>query len=138
MQNQYSCKKLVKDLQTAYVKNCADNNTLIINDIQPDFSIKANKEKISYLLSNVINIFISKSKYSCIRISAKKYNNVVLMHLKNNNVHDFSLNTPSLQQMQTFARSIGACISLNDYRPNATTLTISFANSGSFEGSRLN
>src|SRR5258706_16054001 len=120
--------RLVARLLVSFQPVAVLQKSFIVNDIPAGFQVNADKgdllSVISYLLSSVIR----KSPNSCIRVSAKRYNNIVLLRLKetNTNINHTRTFEYNWQQVNHFAEKLGGCIVVNELLKTSPTVTFSF------------
>ena len=126
--NPISLQKLMKQLLHSFQPAAEGNKSFLLNDVPGDFYVKADENKLATTIRSLLNKVISRSTGSCIRLSAKKYNNVILLYVKETTINGRILSSYELTEVQTLAEKMGGCITVNQYRRNATTLTLSFLN----------
>ena len=119
---------LVNQLSISTLPEATRKKSCVINEIPGELMIHTDSSKLAAVLGQLIITMISHSHEASIRISAKKYGNVVLLHLKEN----CRLNSPafatSLVAIQHLADRIGGNVSVTSYRNEVTTVALSFIN----------
>ncbi|MBS1656254.1 MAG: HAMP domain-containing histidine kinase [Bacteroidetes bacterium] len=98
----------------------------IINDVHPDIQVTTDNEMLASVLSRLIHNSLTYSENSTIRISAKHYSALTLIHVKTSHAH--SGITLSVGQIQPLAEKIGGCISVSNNKDDGITLTLTFLN----------
>jgi hypothetical protein len=102
--------------------------SIIVNDIPEGLRINTDEQKLAAVLGSLLHTVISHANDSYIRISAKQYHNVTLLHIKENS----RLNSPSFAQrlceVQEIAEKIGGSVSVTSYRNEITTIALSVVN----------
>src|SRR5580765_7001445 len=73
-----SVKCLVTQLLSQFQPLAVTHKSFIINDVPADFYATADKNNLTAVISSLLNSIISRSSGSCIRLSAKRYNNIIL------------------------------------------------------------
>jgi hypothetical protein len=106
------------------------SHNLILNEISSGFSVHCDKQTLSELIRQVLNAIMEFSKSSYIRISAKRYHEIVLIHFKDFNILNKTQAPYKLQPIQTLASSIDGYVGVTSYRQYETTIALSFADKG--------
>jgi K+-sensing histidine kinase KdpD len=119
---------LVDVLANNFESSVLHKKSILINDIPDDIFIDTDKNLLANVLGNLMQEVIKHTENGSIRIMAKTFNNVVLLHVKN----DGSLNYDSVSQrmntIQTQAEKLGGFIGFTSYRNKVTTIAFSFMN----------
>lgn len=127
-QENISLKELVSYLVDIYQPVAVKQNSFIINDVSESFSVNADEKLLTSLSSDLLSVILSHSQSSCIRVSARHHNNVVLLNIKTNDGSDFFKSICSIREIKALAEKLGGCITLNHLRKASNTITISFIN----------
>ena len=86
-------------------------------------------EKIqATVLSSLLGTTITHTQNNCIRVSAKFFGNIILMHVKDNDNHHDRAITDCLYQVEIIAEKLGGCITISNNKVNGTTVVFSFFN----------
>lgn len=108
--------------------NSCDTSQRLINDIPDQFTVATDVRKLSLVLQELLQQVAGRCPDADIRISAKAYHGVVLLHIK----EKARLNTPEfaceLVKIQEIAEKMGGTLSITSYRNGTTTITFSFIN----------
>ncbi|MCW3118459.1 MAG: hypothetical protein JWM28_2541 [Chitinophagaceae bacterium] len=120
--------QLLGNILPGFQQVAQKHKSFFVNEVPEDILISADKNVVASVLGNLLKIVSRNADNSCIRVSAKAYNNVVLMHVKDNNTsNNYALNS-SLSQVQPLVGKIGGFIDINTQRQKATTIAFSFSN----------
>jgi hypothetical protein len=106
------------------------SHNLILNEISSGFSVHCDKQTLSEIIRQVLNAIMEFSKSSYIRISAKRYHEIVLIHFKDFNILNKTQVPYKLQPIQQLASSIEGYVGVTSYRQYETTIALSFADKG--------
>lgn len=117
-------EKLVKISSFAATKN----HSHIINDVPDSLAIKADPVVLASIIGNLLNTVVSHAKDSCIRISAKIYHDIILIHIKDSNSFNSYAVNAGLQMVQPMAEKIGGFLEITSQRHKETTIAFSFLN----------
>ena len=79
------------------------NHNLILNEISSGFMVHCEKKKLTEIIRGVLNAIMEFSKSSYIRISAKRYHEIVLVHFKDFNILNKTQAPYNLQPVQKMA-----------------------------------
>lgn len=119
---------LVNNVTSSYSPAAQRNSSYIINDIPEEISIIPNEDLLASVLSGLMNIVLSHTQNSCIRITAKAYGNVVLMHVKDDGCVNYDSISQNLSGIQYMAEKLGGYVGFTSYRNKLTTIAFSLMN----------
>ena len=113
--------KLIGGMQPAAVRQ----NSFIVNDISPAIVITTDENLLAAVINDLLAIVVSRNKNSCIRITAKPFSNLVLLHIKdqNNNIRETTIN--DYDDLQPLASKVGGCITISNKKKDSATLALS-------------
>lgn len=101
---------------------------IIFNEVSPELAIKSDKKIIFSVLRDILESVIFHSTNTCVRISARVYNDVILLHIKDcRRINDY-IKYYSFDAVQRLAMKIGGFVDVTSYNETNTTITFSFAN----------
>jgi hypothetical protein len=103
------------------------NHNLILNEISSGFMVHCEKQSLTEIIREVLNAIMELSKSSYIRISAKRYHEIVLVHFKDFNILNKNQPAYKLQPVQQLASEIEGYVGITSYRQYETTIALSFA-----------
>jgi hypothetical protein len=106
------------------------SHNLILNEISSGFTVNCDKQTLSEVIRQVLNAIMEFSKSSYIRISAKRYHEIVLIHFKDFNILSKTQAPYKLQPIQPLASSIDGYVGVTSFRQYETTIALSFADKG--------
>jgi hypothetical protein len=96
-----------------------------VNDVPSSFQVKTDAHKLATVIHTLLNTVMNHSESGSISISARKYHQVTLLHIKEKS----RINTPDFAQrlieVQTLAEDIGGSVSVTSYRNDVTTIALS-------------
>ena len=120
--------QLVDQVTQNLMPRIVEQKSLMVNDLHKEMLVTTNEEILTTVLRNLLNTIVTHSQNNCIRISAKIFGNIVLLHVKDSdNRHEEAI-AGSLIQVAPLAEKIGGCITLNNYTAKGTTVAFSFYN----------
>jgi glucose-6-phosphate-specific signal transduction histidine kinase len=125
-----SLYKLVDKVTDSLAPAACQNKSHLINNVSEEIYLEICEDKVASILSRLLNIVIHHSENSCVRISAKTFNNIVLLHLKDDGCVNYDSISYSLTDMQKQAEKIGGFVGFTSYRNKLTTIAFSFTNNG--------
>jgi hypothetical protein len=119
---------IVNRISVSSIPSATRRHSLIINDIPKELEVATDEHMLATVFGSLLNTVISHSENCCIRISAKLYGKVVLLHL----IESYRLNSSAfhgnLRQVQQLAEKIGGTVSISSDRSQATSIVFSFLN----------
>jgi hypothetical protein len=104
------------------------NDNFFVNDIPDDLGIDADNQLVASILGGMLSTVAQHAKSSCIRLSAKIYHDVILVHVKDcNSSHNYDVYS-GLQGLMPLAEKIGGFVGVSSHRQKVTTVAFSFPN----------
>ena len=120
--------QLIDQLVYSLLPQTTQQKSLIVNDVQQGLLVNTDKNILTTVLSNLLDTTIMHTQNNCIRISAKFFGNITLIHVKDNdNLHDRAI-IDSMYQVESMAEKLGGCITISNNRVNGTTVAFSVFN----------
>jgi len=119
---------LVNLLATSVLPTAVRRKSFIVNEVPHEFRIVADENMLASVLSGLLQTIVTHAENSCIRIAAKEYGNVILVHLKESGNFNNQAIANDLQQIQLLAKKLGGCVSISNRREENTTIAFSFPN----------
>lgn len=119
---------LVKLIAANALPSALRTNSFIVNDVPPDLKIIADENILATVLSRLLYCLVNHSGNSCIRISAKEYDDIIFIHLKSNRGFSNNAVDTDLQQAQSYAKKMNGNIGLNKDDDKITGIVFSFPN----------
>ncbi|MBC7949347.1 MAG: HAMP domain-containing histidine kinase [Chitinophagaceae bacterium] len=123
-----SLHSLVSTISDSLQPATQRNKSFILNDVPEDIYMGVDEDMVASVLSGLLNIVISHSANSCIRITAKSYSDVVLLHVKDDGCVNYDSISQNLTRMQALAEKLGGFVGFTSYRNKLTTIAFSFMN----------
>lgn len=121
-------RQLVDQLSLCLLPQVVRQKILIVNDIQQELFVNTDKNILASVISSLLNITILHSQNSCIRVSAKYFGNITLVHVTNNDRSLEGVIAHSLKQIQPLAEKLGGCVEVTNNKTKGTTVAFTFNN----------
>jgi hypothetical protein len=122
--------KLANRLIISLLPRATFLKSIIVNDISTELHANADQELLASVLSCLLHSAIVYSPASCIRISAKAFGYVTLVHVRTNDPQEAEPFSESLNQLQPLAEKLGGCITVTNNSDHGATLAFTFINPG--------
>ncbi|MBS1573721.1 MAG: HAMP domain-containing histidine kinase [Bacteroidetes bacterium] len=123
-----SLQHIVQSLVVNYQKVAVHQNSFFVNEVPASLAIAADKKMVVDLLRNLFSLVTNYCRNTCIKISAKAYHDVIVMHIKDTSTFNNTIPTVELQNLQTGADKIGGLLEITSQRKKETTIAFSFVN----------
>ena len=120
-------QKFVSRLQSEFQVTAVKQNSLIVNAVPGEMQVNTDPALLACIIKGLFNTMIGVCQNCCIQVSAKCFNNVVLLRITNNNENTFQ-NNLDIKEAQAVAESLGGCITLNNQIKKGTAVIFSFIN----------
>jgi len=88
--------------------------------------VHCEKQALSNVIREILNAIMEFSKSSYIRISAKRYHEIVLVHFKDFNILNKTQAPYKLQPVQKMAAEMDGYVGITSFRQYETTIALSF------------
>ena len=95
----------------------------ILNDVPGGFYFTTDETLLSALISKLFSLIIGSSNNSCIKVTAVRYRNIILLHLKDTNKFNWTPDS-TWEQLNPLAEKLGGCIVANP--ADRASVTFSF------------
>jgi|SRR5688572_6287348 len=95
----------------------------ILNDVPAGFCVTTDETLLSTLIRKLFSSIIDRSNNSCITVTAKRYRNIILIHLKDTNKFNWTPDS-TWEQLNPLAEKLGGCIVANP--ADRASVTFSF------------
>lgn len=126
VQSEVALHLMINQLSISVLPSAMRRQSVVVNDIPAALHVNTDAHKLAAVLGSLLNTVVGHSNNSYIRISAKTYGNVALLHIKDN----CRLNSPAfacrLVEIQQLAERIGGSVGVTSYRNGITTVAFSF------------
>jgi hypothetical protein len=119
---------MVNQLTVSNMPNATKRRNQLLNEVPPELSINTDSHKLAAILHTLIFTVLGQSQDNCIRISAKAYDNVTIIHIEDNKKLAGSIFSGHVGRAQQMAESIGGTVLLNEYREGRTRIAVSILN----------
>ena len=114
-----------------YDATAVQQNSFFVNDVPQDLRLLANKETFTSILSKILRITALYGKDSCIRISAKSYHDILLIHIKISDSLNAMSVMPQLESLRLQAKKLAGFLDITSVRSKVTTISFTLLNSNS-------
>ena len=120
-------QKFVSRVQTEFQLTAIKQNNLIVNNVPVELQVNTDPALLACIIKGLFNTMIGVCQNCCIHVTAKSFNNVVLLRITNNNINTFQ-NNFDLKEVQSVAESLGGCVTLNPQVKKGVAVIFSFIN----------
>lgn len=119
---------IVSRVSASSLPSATRKYSFIINDVPADLRVNTDEHMLATVLATLLNTLIAYSENSCIRVSAKLYGKVALIHLKESpGLNNFAI-SPKLKEIRQLAEMIGGTVSIGNNGDKLTSIVFSFIN----------
>ncbi|MBS1917501.1 MAG: HAMP domain-containing histidine kinase [Bacteroidetes bacterium] len=125
---QFSLHKLADKLIVSLLPKTTLQKSIIINDIGDDLYTNADQQLLASVVSSLLDNAIQYVPSSCIRVSAKAFGYITLVHVRTSGPHLEELFAASLSSFQPIAEKLGGCITISNNNLRGTTMAFTFIN----------
>jgi len=119
---------LTQDLLHTFLPNAEYNKVFFVNDISEQLKLGTDQQMVASVLAGMLSAVIRDANDSFIRVSAKVYGNVVLVHVKKTGQLNISAIEQEVNKMQPMVEKMLGSVSVTSEQINLTTVTFGFPN----------
>ncbi|WP_276503188.1 hypothetical protein [Terrimonas pollutisoli] len=119
---------LVNQLVETFVDKAAHRKICLVNEIPGQLQLKTDLHMMTSILNGLLASLVSHARDTCIRLSAKRYGNVILLQARNTGNLNAMAVESHLQVLQPLAEKLKGSIAITSQRKNTTTITFGFSN----------
>jgi len=119
--------RLVASLLPRFQPVAVNRRSFFVNDIPQNFYIDADENMLATVIGSLLNSVALRSQNSCIRVSAKRFNDIILLRLKDANNKGFNpFNREQWLEVKPIAEKLGGCILADEETNDTVTVIFSF------------
>jgi len=117
----------LKDVVTQVFSTCKkmEGETAFLNDVPDGLFLYNDPRLVGSVLNSLVSSIIKETPGRAIRIAAKIYTNIILLHIKQECEEQTNV---SMNELQTLALQINGIVNITSFRANITTFAFSFPN----------
>ncbi|MBI3140220.1 MAG: HAMP domain-containing histidine kinase [Sphingobacteriales bacterium] len=127
-EKQVPLKRLVNALINVKLHEVVRKESFFINEVQGSLPLNADRSIVINVLDNLFQNVLSETGKSCIRISAKEYSNVMLIHIYDNHESEYGTENIVSERIRVEANKIGGFVGVTRRQKNQTVIAFSFPN----------
>ncbi len=121
-------ERLVHALINVKLESVVRKQSFFINEVQSNLPLKADRQVVTRVLDSLLQNVLNETSSSCIRISAKEYSQVLLIHIYDNHETDYGAEHVVSDLVQVEAKKIGGFVGITRHQKNQTVIAFSFPN----------
>ncbi|MFC0773311.1 hypothetical protein [Terrimonas alba] len=126
MENSTCIHDVADRLVTSFLPEAVSNQNFFINDIPETLQFHEDSQVAVSVLGGLLGAIARYARNSCIRLSAKLYGNIVLIHVKNSNGFNGHIIQGHLQQLQLLAGKTKGAVGFTSHQNILTSVTFGF------------
>ncbi len=126
--NGISLQRLVNALINVKLDSVVRKQSFFINEVQGNLPLNADRNIVTNVLDSLIQNVLNETNSSCIRISAKEYSQVLLIHIYDNHEADYTAENVVSEKVRVEANKIGGFVGITRHQKNQTVIAFSFPN----------
>lgn len=126
MENPTCIHAIADRLVTSFLPEAVSNQNFFINDIPGHLQFRSDSQVAVSVLGGLLSAIATYAKNSCIRLTARLYGNVILIHVKNSNGFNSSIIQGRLQQLQVLAGKTKGAVGFTSHQDTVTSVTFGF------------
>jgi hypothetical protein len=119
---------LVSRVLENQVPEAANNRNFVVNDVPAELPVSVDEHALFKVLSAMLHVVVSQARESCIRVMAKSYGNIILLHIRDSNAVNSYAVESGLARFKHLAESMGGYLDVTSQRKKVLTIAFSFPN----------
>ena len=119
---------MVNRISLSTMPTATRKRNLLVNEVPIELAVNTDSQKLAAVLGTLIQSVLGQTTDACIRVSAKEFSNVTLVHIHDNRRLEGHRFSTYLGEAQEMARKIGGTVFVNNCRDGSTTIALSILN----------
>lgn len=119
---------LVSELTVVNTLKLAANRNIMVNEVETDITLHSELRRVKELLGKIISLLSLELKDSVVRISAKVYTSLVLIHFRESNIDHSSGLLDALMQVVPDAERLGGYLGISSQDNGNMTIVLTILN----------
>lgn len=119
---------LINQLMQCVAPLADERQNTLTNEISPFLLVRTNPGKLGMVIRQLLTTINNHAENTSIRLSAKMYGDVLLLHIKKKCTTPHPGFAEHLQPLQQMAREFYGDVSITSHRNDITTVALSFMN----------
>jgi hypothetical protein len=124
----FPLQKLVNALINIKLEGLVRKQSFIINEVQQYIPLNADRLVVTNVLDHLFQNVLRVTGNSCIRISAKEYSQVMLIHIYDTHENEYGAENIVSDLIRVEAKKIGGFVGVTRQQKNQTVIAFSFPN----------
>jgi hypothetical protein len=120
--------ELADFLVSKFVRIAASNRSVFVNEIPTRLPLSADKQMLTSVLNGLFSAVITNATDSCIKLSAKRFGNSVLLQVEKSSGLKNSSFENEVRKLQPLAAKMRGSVEVTRHRKKLTTITFGFPN----------
>lgn len=125
---QVPLKTLINALINVKLNEAVTKESFIINEVQAGLPLNADQFTVINILDHLLKNVLRVTGKSCIRVTAKEYSHVMLIHIYDNHESEKEVKEIVSDNIRTEASKIGGYVGVTRKEKNQTVIAFSFPN----------
>ncbi|MBN8687683.1 MAG: HAMP domain-containing histidine kinase [Chitinophagales bacterium] len=125
---QVPLKTLINALINVKLNEAVTKESFIINEVQAGLPLNADQFTVINILDHLLKNVLRVTGKSCIRVTAKEYSHVMLIHIYDNHESEKEVKEIVSDNIRTEASKIGGYVGITRKEKNQTVIAFSFPN----------
>lgn len=121
-------KKVVNALINVKLESVVKKGSFFINEVQGNLPLNANPDVVIRVLDQLLQNVLNETGKGCIRISAKEYSQVLLIHIYDLHEAEYGAENIVSDLIRVEANKIGGYVGITRRQKNQTVIAFSFPN----------
>ena len=121
-------QELVDKLVTGELSAALQKESFIVNEVPGELVIATDENMLAGVLRGLLHTVVSNARNSCIRVAAKVYGDIVLVHVRETRRANSKTIMEQLGKIQSLAEKVRGCVTVCNQQEETITLAFSFFN----------
>lgn len=126
--NPIPLQRLVSALINVKLESLVRKQSFFINEVQQHLPLNADRNVVTNVLDFLLQNVLNETGSSCIRISAKEYSQVMLIHIYDKHESSYGKENLVSDEIRVEAKKIGGFVGITRHQKNQTVIAFSFPN----------
>lgn len=121
-------KELISSLMRTILPKAMANRSCFITEVPEKLTLHTDLQLVANVLDGILSFAVKHARQSYIRLSAKVYGHVVIVHVSNQGALNNDSIVQDVTRLHTMAEKILGSVSIYSEKKDSSTLTFGFPN----------
>jgi hypothetical protein len=119
-------REITDHVASGFANKAGLQNSFFVNEIPADLGLSQDPQMYASVMSGLLSTLVYYSPNSCIRVTAKAFDHVIMVKVKDSNTSDIYGIEQAVQKFRPLAEMMRGSVHVTHQRKKLTTITFGF------------